>query len=135
MRGVSVSFDSNIKDFTKRLSVLRQRRTCFNIYTLNIFKDQTCSISFSNDWKYHRQGTALHEFMHALGFEHEHCRKDRDFFVYIKENEIENSDEKRQYSIANLPKELTIFDPFSVMLYGESNRIKRDPRSRLWKLK
>ena len=101
----------------------------------NIYEDQTCSISLSNDWIYHRQGTALHEFMHALGFEHEHCRNDRDYFVYVQENDIDNEEEKRQYSITRFSQELTIFDPFSVMLYSESNRIERDPRSRLWKLK
>ena len=91
--------------------------------------DQACTIYFSNEWEDNRQGTALHEFMHAFWFEHEHWRKDRDHFVDVKDSNDE------QYSIDRFSKELTIFDPFSVMLYSEDDWMKRNSGSRLWKLK
>ena len=67
--------------------------------------------------------------MHAFGFEHEHWRKDRDYFVYVSDTADE------QYDISTFSKTLTSFDPFSVMLYDEDEKMQRESRSRLWKLK
>ena len=36
-----------------------------------------------------RHGTIMHEFMHAYAFRHEHCRGDRDDWVLINWDNIE----------------------------------------------
>ena len=95
----------------------------------NIFTEKVTTISFWNSWDWHRQGTALHEIMHVLGFHHEQSRKDRDHFVKVKDLNDGN------YSIISFSQELTPFDPFSVMLYNESEDMERAGDSRIWKLK
>ena len=67
--------------------------------------------------------------MHSLGFHHEQSRKDRDRFVKVKDIDDGN------YSIIDFSQELTPFDPFSVMLYNESEDMERTGDSRIWKLK
>ena len=36
-------------------------------------------------------GIIMHEFLHALGFQHEHVRADRDDFITVNWNNIESS--------------------------------------------
>ncbi|GFH60254.1 hypothetical protein CTEN210_16730 [Chaetoceros tenuissimus] len=40
------------------------------------------------------EGTVMHEFIHALGFQHENSRKDRDLFLTINEENIESGMEE-----------------------------------------
>lgn len=95
----------------------------------NIFTNNACTISLWNTWIWHRQGTALHEILHSLGFDHEHCRKDRDHYVKLKDSEVNN------YFINKFSQELTPYDPFSVMHYNESEKIERIDDKSIWKLK
>ena len=54
-------------------------------YTIgNIFNKKQWTISFWNEWTWHRRGTALHEILHSLGFHHEHSRNDRDKYLKIE---------------------------------------------------
>ena len=86
-------------------------------------------ISFGNDWKWHRKGTALHEILHSLGFHHEQSRTDRDKYLKV----INSNDDN--YSIKMFSQELTRFDPFSVMLYNETELMERIGDEGVWKLK
>ena len=42
-----------------------------------------------------QKGTVLHEFMHALGFHHEHCRPDRDQHIQVLEENIQEGERRR----------------------------------------
>mgnify|MGYP006298142133 CR=1 FL=1 len=64
-------------------------------------------------------GTAIHETLHALGFDHEQCRSDRGEAITVKELNNHN------YQVKKDSKAVTIFDPFSVMLYNETEKLER----------
>uniref|UniRef100_A0A8C4Q8B4 Metalloendopeptidase n=1 Tax=Eptatretus burgeri TaxID=7764 RepID=A0A8C4Q8B4_EPTBU len=42
-----------------------------------------------------QKGTVLHEFMHALGFHHEHCRPDRDQHIQVLQKNIQKGERRR----------------------------------------
>ncbi|XP_071039556.1 astacin-like metalloprotease toxin 5 isoform X1 [Parasteatoda tepidariorum] len=67
-------------------------------------------------------GTIMHEFMHALGFYHEHSRSDRDEYVEIR---LENADEKMHGQFFKLSKALEVrytgYDYDSIMTYGSKS--------------
>jgi hypothetical protein len=79
--------------------------------------------------------TSIHELLHALGFHHEHQRKDAKIHIMYF-----GSEERDKYfddcTLDSQVFGLTPFDPFSIMLYqeGEALKLKRtnDP---VWKLK
>uniref|UniRef100_A0ACB8EYP9 Uncharacterized protein n=1 Tax=Sphaerodactylus townsendi TaxID=933632 RepID=A0ACB8EYP9_9SAUR len=65
------------------------------------------------------KGVALHEFMHVLGFWHEHSRADRDKYVSISWNEILTGFEINFMKSWN-PNMLADYDYSSVMHYGRN---------------
>jgi len=68
-----------------------------------------------------RHGTIMHEFLHALGFHHEHKRADRDDYVFINEDNIQPD---RMHNFDKLVEGSTvdhlgtIYDYGSVMHYS-----------------
>lgn len=66
-------------------------------------------------------GTAAHEIMHTLGYFHEQCRTDRDYYVTINWNNIESGHEHNFNIYTNTygaGYERGSFDFNSIMMYG-----------------
>ena len=83
----------------------------------------------SNDWENKRFRTVLFNVLLSIGFVREHCRKDRDKYVNVYTSDS-------QYKIDEDSNELTAFDPFSIMFYGEDKKnMKRVSNNGLFKLK
>ncbi|CAH1794605.1 unnamed protein product [Owenia fusiformis] len=61
-------------------------------------------------------GTVIHEFMHAIGFEHEHTRDDREDYITVHFNNI-TPDWQRWYEIIWDTVNFAEYDPASVMHY------------------
>lgn len=80
------------------------------------------------------KGTAIHELLHALGFEHAMSRFDSNLYVDVN---TENLDDTTAYQYKSSPSYgiLTRFDPFSVMMYPEDDILKRAEGDQIWKLK
>ncbi|XP_015909665.1 astacin-like metalloprotease toxin 5 [Parasteatoda tepidariorum] len=70
-------------------------------------------------------GTIVHELLHAIGFEHEHNRSDRDEYLIINWQNIEN---QWYYAFEKLAPQqnrlLSSFDFKSIMLYGSNSFAK-----------
>lgn len=62
------------------------------------------------------QGTVMHELMHAAGFYHEQCRKDRDQFVRILEENIQAGAENNFQIEPGVPR--SAYDYCSIMHYS-----------------
>lgn len=77
--------------------------------------------------------TVLHEIMHALGFDHEHQRPDRDNFVRLGSDYIEDSDYKRadlNYALMIKPFMKTYglpYDVCSIMHYRNRQGVRKLP--------
>ncbi|XP_075911080.1 uncharacterized protein LOC142906670 [Petromyzon marinus] len=65
------------------------------------------------------RGTVLHELMHALGFHHEHCRSDRDQYIKVHEDNIEEDElgQFKRLECSGCGEDLP-YDYLSIMHYG-----------------
>jgi len=64
-------------------------------------------------------GTAVHEFMHALGYNHEHTRNDRDNTITVYYENIRSGYES-QFDKRNADYYGTSYDILSIMHYGST---------------
>ena len=104
-------------------------------YTTGDIQSQKKAYVFLGDSFGEEKQTSVHELLHALGFGHEHQRPDASASVdtRVGENDPDwKSNFEQDHDICGI----TRFDPFSVMLYCEDDRLQRkqwnDP---IWKLK
>ena len=100
-------------------------------YTVgNILTNMFAEVFLSDDWE-DKERTSVHELLHALGFKHEHQRKDGSQAVEISAEKMDDCQYTQDKDILGL----TRFDPFSIMLYSEKD-VKRKPDSEpAWELK
>jgi hypothetical protein len=68
-----------------------------------------------------REGIIIHEVLHALGFLHEHSRHDRDDFVTINEDNIDEDqvNVRRNFDIRDDGQDVGPYDYDSIMHYDE----------------
>jgi len=64
------------------------------------------------------KGTIAHEFMHALGFYHEHARPDRDQYIVVVNYNV-RSNRRNNFDKQTATKAYDHYDFNSVMQYGE----------------
>ena len=64
------------------------------------------------------RGVAVHEILHALGFHHEQSRPDRDEYVKIRWENIEESAKPNFYKLGFKAQELGPYDYYSIMHYS-----------------
>lgn len=63
-------------------------------------------------------GTVVHELMHALGYEHEQNRQDRDQYITVNLDNV-SPDARDQFTVAAGDYYGTTYDLLSIMQYGE----------------
>lgn len=79
-----------------------------------------------------KKGTSCHELLHALGFQHEHQRRDRDSSLHLNWQRSTKDFWYTQYEIVEEILGLTRFDPFSIMLYPEEKKLTRNRGDQVW---
>lgn len=75
----------------------------------NILSHPTAEI-FLYDWWEEKKGTSYHELLHALGFGHEHQRRDRDSSVQVRDQRVPE-EWKSQYCCGNTRLEWPVLIP------------------------
>jgi hypothetical protein len=77
-----------------------------------------------------KQGTSIHELLHALGFQHEHQRADAHRYLHADQQILQP--DGNQIEIRGDWHCLTQFDPLSIMLYPECTRTYEANNSPVW---
>ena len=82
------------------------------------------------DWRWpEKKRTSCHELLHALGFGHEHQRRDRDSSIQVQ---CEESEENSQYCKKDDLLGITRFDPHSILMYPEEQALLRNTDDPVW---
>lgn len=72
------------------------------------------------------KASAIHEFGHAIGFSHEHCRSDRDHYIVVMPNRIRTNKRNNfiQIVVPSNYEHHSTYDYGSIMHYGKAAFIK-----------
>ena len=93
----------------------------------NILQTAFTEIFLYSEWSEMKR-TSCHELLHALGFQHEHQRRDRESSIQLS-RQISPND---QYRLGADILGLTRFDPFSILLYPEDEELSRNRGDPVW---
>ncbi|XP_068712388.1 uncharacterized protein [Montipora capricornis] len=93
----------------------------------NILTDSTSEIYLYSEAK-EKKRTSCHELFHALGVGHEHQRRDRDNYVEVESGDNRDKSYKKRDDLYGI----TQFDPFSIMLYPEDEKMLRKYGDSVW---
>lgn len=108
----------------------RSENSCYTIGDILTHPDRPVAEIYLNPLWGDKKRTSCHELLHALGFQHEHKRRDRDSSVHVQDVEREW---KSQYSMADDQLGITRFDPFSIMMYPEDQEyLRRNSEDPVW---
>ncbi|XP_054710153.1 astacin-like metalloprotease toxin 5 [Uloborus diversus] len=133
----SVYYDKFLEPIKKAMAHISEK-TCITFVERTHQKDYVRIFKGSGCWSYWGRlgigeqklslkdgcepfGTVVHELMHAIGFEHEHSRSDRDDYLNIHwENIPDNEKHNFKKFLPHENRLLTTFDYDSIMLYGDT---------------
>lgn len=107
-------FDSNVKDFIDIMPGADCRSSYGNTGGHQV-------VSLAHDCVYVQ--TVMHELMHTLGINHEHTRPDRDEYIKINWDNIEDRF-KHNFFKRNNTVMLREFDFYSIMMYSKNDFAK-----------
>lgn len=98
----------------------------------NIQMQWAAKVSLPDGWPNEKKKrTSVHELLHALGFQHEHQRRDGSQAVKVGDKKKDNC----QYTLNMNVIGVTRFDPFSIMLYSEKSIDRKTESEPAWELK
>ena len=127
---------------TKYRTIVIEGTTEYACYTMgDVRKHNTSTIRLSNagcDFQqigFNMKSTSVHELLHALGFEHEHKRRDAEHYILYTGTKETDEEWYDQYVPEDDVYGLTVFDPFSIMMYDEDEYLRRNEYNPIWHLK
>jgi len=137
------NIEHNLKDFTKNTCLQFEDRRTIKYKSTNkidIIMDTSVNYCYSDDlgrppWKHAKRtisfgcrsgndkDTILHEYMHALGFAHEHKRFDRDAYITLNYDQMKDPNNGGAFQYKRIPERkmdtsMTPYDCRSIMHYG-----------------
>ena len=110
-----------------KIKIARNNQSSVCFTRGNILQTTFTEIFLCSEWSGMKR-TSCHELLHALGFQHEHQRRDRESSMQLNWQRSPND----QYRLVADILGLTRFDPFSILLYPEDEELSRNRGDAVW---